>query len=507
MHLSFAAPAHDALSSPDVPGQYDVLVVGAGPNGLATALWAQKKGLKTAIVERGRVAENIAHFPLGMVFFLGRAATEIGGIPIDSKATHPTREDALSYLRRVAALSSLEVHTGCTFERLTGSAGDFGVIARKDGAPIELRTRNVVLATGVYGQPKRLGVPGEELPKVGYGYRDPYDYAHQDVLIAGAGNGAAEAALRMHHEAGARVTVLNRDANFSANKWRWRVADIAELVSSGAIRVVHGATLELIEPAHVTISSAAGRERLPNDRVVVIAGYRPDLRVFEAAGVAHDRWGAPQIDPRTLETNVKGVYAAGAICAGEAPDLVLIAGGRNHGRAIVAHLLGEPPPVEDRGPKTLEHWLQFHRFSQELPRELVLKMVPVVTGEHRDNLLDLYHRKLLGHQAELERAGELTSQALWGTPIHLGAVIDELSPAELSPAGDGMVSFKGRRLPEDALEILRLADGSRSVAEIIREAGAAFDGGERELEDQVVGLIVSLLESGRLNWRAEPISP
>lgn len=481
---------------------HDLVVVGAGPNGLATAIWAKRSGLDVAVVERGRIAENIAGFPQGLVFFLGRSSTQIGEVPIDSRQSHPTREDVLSYLTRVAGLLDLTIHTSTEFDRLEGSDGNFVLRCRSSGEPLNLHTKKVVLATGVFGQPKRLEIPGVDLPKVAYRYRDPYDFFGQNVAIIGGGNGAAEAALRLHREGRARVTVIDRHAKFATDKWRWQVSDLSELVAAGEIEALHGSRVLRIEPEMLIVETPQGVRRIANDRVLVLIGYRPDTSVFDAAGVEWQSSCAPKIDPQTLETNVKGVYVAGAACAGEAPDLILIAGGRNHGRAIVAHILGQKPPVANLGPQTLMHWMQFHRLADELPRDFALEMVPVVSGDFRDNLLDLYHRKLLQRQAELEHNSAISAEFLWAAPVKLGPVIEEL-PRELLTQEDGALVYKGAKLPLDALEVLSLADGRRNIREIIEALSERHEVETGAIEDDVSNLILTLIRCGRLFWRAE----
>lgn len=474
---------------------YDLLVVGAGPAGLATAIEGQRQGLRVVVIDRGGVVEQVRGFPIGMAFFSRRSTLELAGLPVDSPHRHPTREDMLSYFTRVAQITRLEVRTGRALGDVAGGDGDFTVMVGDGAEPI--RTRKIVIATGVFGQVRRLaGVPGLDLPKVSYGYQDPHAVSGLDVVIVGAGNGAAEAAMRFFH-AGARVTVLNRDAVIAETKWRWRVDDMAALEQAGAIRVMHRSRLHGIEPTRVVVETPDGLVALRNDRVVLLLGFEPASDLFDRLGIAYDPATlAPRVDPRSLESSVPGIHLAGIILAGRSPDRVFIHGSRHHGKAIVARITGKPPPpIEDLGTNTVAHWKQFEALEDELDTELALDLVPVVIGEHRDNLIDV-------HAYRAARGGrEVTDPQ---EPLR--SIVDAMEGWLFRSEPDGSGVLHGRPLTRDTLDLLRRADGTRRVRDIVAELAEELEQPLEEIRAVVVPTFVALLRSGTITWRAARIS-
>lgn len=486
---------------------YDLLVVGAGPIGLSAALLARRRGLRAVVIDRGTVANHLLDFPLGMPFFGPAHSLELVGIPLDIDRKHATREDVLSYYGRIARLAELEIHRDRRFDRLEGGDGDFTAIAYTgDGAAVTYRCRKVVLATGVFGRPRRLpDLPGADLPKVSYLYREPYSYLGKDVLLVGAGNSSAGAALALHH-AGARVTVLDRNAAIPATKWRWHMEDLQHMVARGDIRLLRRATLARIEPDAVWVDVAGERVRLANDAVLAQLGYEPDTALLDRLGIAFDpATRMPRIDAHTFETDVRGVYLAGIVCAGSSSDLIFVWGARNHPRAILAHILGEPPPrgLEDRDRTTVAHWVQFEYLSEDLDEALALRMVPVVAGEIRDDAFDVYeyatHTTSL--YTEAPRA-ERPPTERW----KVGPVLGALDGWLVQRNADGSGVYKGQTLSAGAFEILALCDGTRRISDIIAALAAQYEQGEDELRAPVLKLLLSLLYTGRLHWWAAPIA-
>ncbi|TMQ12878.1 MAG: PqqD family peptide modification chaperone [Deltaproteobacteria bacterium] len=484
---------------------YDLLVVGAGPIGLSTALLARRRGLRPLVIDRGTIANHLLDFPLGMPFFGPAHSLELAGIPLDIGHKHATREDLLSYYGRLARLAELEVHRDRRLDRLEGRDGDFTAIAcAGDGRTVAYRCRKVVLATGVFGRPRRLPeLPGVDLPKVGYLYREPYSYIGKDVLLVGAGNSSAGAALALHH-AGARVTVLDRNAAIPPTKWRWYMEDLQQLVHRGEITLLRRATLERIEPDAVWVNIAGERVRLANDAVLVQLGYEPDAPLFDRLGIGFDpATKMPRIDVHSFETDVRGVYLAGIVCAGTSPDLIFVWGARNHPRVILAHILGEPPPpqLRDLGRTTVAHWVQFEYLSDDIDEALALRMVPVVAGEIRDDVFDVY--EYATHTTSLYTDGpraELTSTERW----KVGPVLDALGGWLVQRNADGSGVYKGQTLSANAFEILRLCDGTRRISGVVEALAAQYEQSEDELRGPVLKLILSLLYTGRLHWRATP---
>ncbi|HET7502104.1 MAG TPA: FAD-dependent oxidoreductase [Kofleriaceae bacterium] len=470
---------------------YDVLVVGAGPTGLATAIEAQRCGLRVVVIDRGGIAAHIQRYPIGMPFYTPRWTLELAGLPLDTARRHPTREDALSYYTRVARLTALEVRTGCALGAVTGRDGEFTVTVGANGDVI--RTRKIVLATGVFGQPRRLdGVPGVELPKVSYGYQEPHAMFGLDVAIVGAGNSAAEAALRFVH-AGARVTVINRAPTITENRWRWYVQDVEALVAAGEIRLIHHARVQRIEPARLIVQTERGELELPNDRVVLLLGFEPARELFDRLQLAYEPDTlTPRFEPRSLESSVPGIFLAGIVMAGRSPDLVFIQGARYHGKAIIARITGQPPPpIEDRGLAPRAYWKQFEDIEVQLDHELALDLVPVVVGELRDDIVDV-------HVYQALKAGH----PLNGVYALPGTVLDSTEGWLFKREHEDAGVFKGRRLTGDTLDLLRRADGTRRIRDIVDELAPEVAVPRDELRGMIVETFLALLRAGTITWKA-----
>ncbi len=483
---------------------YDLLIVGAGPVGLSTALHARKRGLRALLIDKGTIANHLLAFPTGMAFFTPRHSLELLGIPLDSSHLHATREEIVSYYGRIARLAELELHADRCFERATGSDGNFTAFTRTgDGRVVEYRCRKLVLATGVFGKPRRLSsIPGCELTKVQYLYREPFAFVGRDVLLVGVGNSSAGAALALHH-AGARVTVLDRNAAIPALKWRWHLEDLQALIRAEQIRMLHDATLARIEDDAVWIDVAGTQQRLANDAVIVLLGYEPDRELLERSGVVVDHdTKMPAVDVRTLETTTPGIYLAGIVCAGSSPDRIFVWGARHHPKAILHHIAERAPlpELEDLGGATIEHWAQFQKLDDTVDEALALRLVPVVTGEMRDDFFDVYERAT--HTANLY--AETPTRTLGES---IGPIIDALEGWLVERNADGSAIFKGQRLSENAFEIVRLCDGSRRISQIITALALEYEQPEHEIQPMVLKLVLSLLRTGKLSWRAVPTPP
>ncbi|MBC7976461.1 MAG: NAD(P)-binding domain-containing protein, partial [Myxococcales bacterium] len=480
---------------------YDLVIVGAGPVGLSTALHARRCGLRALVIDKGVVANHVLEFPIGMAFFTPRHSLELLGIPLDSGRQHATREEILSYYGRIARLAELEIQGDRCFDRFTGSDGDLTVVTTtRDGRTIEYRCRKLVLATGVFGDPHRLpDIPGGQLPKVSYLYREPFGYAGRDVLLVGAGNSAAGAALALYH-AGARVTVLDRNAVIGPAKWRWHLEDLQQLVRSGGIRLLAQATLQRIEAHAVWVSVAGEPVQLANDDVICLLGYEPDIRMFERLGIAVDATTRmPKIDVRTLETGVRGVYLAGIVCAGSSPDKIFVWGARHHAKAILHHVVEAAPlpGLDDLDVTTVAHWAQFEKLDDDVDEALALRMVPVVTGEIADDFFDIYGYATRTANLYAE-APARADQAAHGT---IGPLLNALEGWLFQRNDDGSVVYKGQRLSASAFEILKLCDGRRRLGDIVASLAADYEQPEDELRGMVLTLVLSLLRTGKLTWR------
>lgn len=313
----------------------DLLIVGAGPAGLATAIAAQQAGLDCEVLEKGVLVNSIFHFPRAMTFFTTPELLEIGGLPFVTPYEKPTQWEALRYYRRVADTYALNIVFGASVESLAPKHGGFSVTLRADACEQTREAHNLVVATGYYDHPNRLGVPGEQLPHVSHYYDEPHAYYRKRVVVVGGKNSAAIAALELHR-AGAAVTLVHRRETLAASIKYWIRPDIDNRIQAGAIAARFSARVVEIRAASVVVEGGGGREEIPADAVFLLTGYHPDTRLLEAAGVRVDATTlTPEHDPETLETNVRGLFVAGSLAAGNQTSRIFIESGRFHGEAIM----------------------------------------------------------------------------------------------------------------------------------------------------------------------------
>jgi thioredoxin reductase (NADPH) len=318
---------------------FDLLVVGAGPTGLACAIEAQKAGFRAALVDKGCVCNSLFHYPAHMTFFTTPELLEIGDIPFPSPNTKPSRNEALQYYRQVAAYYRLDVRQYQRVTRVTGADGAFTVhTVDRFGRPGDLETRKLALSTGYYDLPNTMNIPGENLSKVHHYYVDPHPYFEMDVAVIGGKNSAAIAALELWRS-GARVTLVYRGPEIPPHVKYWIKPDIENRIKNGEIKAYFGSNVVEVTPDTVVMETPEGRVTLKNDFVFAMTGYHPDFDFLEGLGVRFegpDR--LPVCDAETLESNVPGIYLAGVIVAGSRTNEIFIENGRFHGRQIAAAL-------------------------------------------------------------------------------------------------------------------------------------------------------------------------
>ncbi len=315
----------------------DVLIVGAGPIGLACAIAAKRHGLDPLVVDAGAIVNSVLHYPVGMHFFTTPDLMEIGGHPLTCSGQKPTREEVLKYYRGVARAEQLRVRTYLRLEGVSRETGALRCTLRGRRGDEALRCRRLVLATGYYDHPNRLGVPGEDLPHVSHRFDEAHAWSGLDVVVIGGKNSAIEAALELFR-AGARVTLVYRGEAFKPTVKYWLRPDIENRIKAGEVAARFGAEVLRIDAEAVVIRRGDGREeRLAADRVYALTGYHPDFDLFRKIGIALDpATDRPHCDPETLETNVPGVYMAGSISAGRATSEIFIENGRFDGEKIFA---------------------------------------------------------------------------------------------------------------------------------------------------------------------------
>jgi thioredoxin reductase (NADPH) len=327
------------------PATLDLLIVGAGPSGLSTALAAARAGLDYEVLEKGALVDSIFHFPRGMVFFTTPDLLELGNLPFVTPYAKPTREEALTYYRRVVDALRLEVAVG---ERVVGVERDGDAFTVRSEAAAtgitresQRRARAVVFATGYYDNPNLLGIPGEDLPHVSHYFDEAHPYHGRPVVVVGGSNSAAEAALLLHR-GGSRVTLVHRRERLSGSIKYWVKPDIENRIREGSIPARFESQVVEIRPGSVSVEGPSGRDDLPADRVFLLTGYHPDVALLQQAGVrVEPQTMRPEYDPETFETNVPGIYLAGAVLAGCDTSHIFIENGRFHGATIVKGILAK----------------------------------------------------------------------------------------------------------------------------------------------------------------------
>jgi thioredoxin reductase (NADPH) len=316
---------------------FDAAVVGAGPTGLACAIELQRRGLSAVIFDKGCLLNSIYHYPTHMVFFTTPELLEIGGIPMTSIREKPNRTEALKYYRRVAEHYRLNVHQYERVERIEGEDGGFLVrTSDRSGRGQSYEARKIVLATGYYDLPNRLGAPGEDLEKVIYYYREPHPYYGMDVAVVGGNNSAAIAALELFRS-GARVSLIHRGEAISSHVKYWIKPDLENRIQCGEIQAHFRSRVLEIRQDSIRVETPQGELELKNDFVFAMIGYHPDVEFLARHGIVFEpETQRPYTDPETLESRRKGIYLAGVIVAGMHTNEVFIENGRFHGQKIAA---------------------------------------------------------------------------------------------------------------------------------------------------------------------------
>jgi len=314
---------------------YDIVIIGAGPIGLACGLRAKAAGLRYLILEKGCLVYSLYNYPVNMQFFSTSERLEIGNVPFVSINPKPTRSEALEYYRRVAVSAQLNIRLFEEVIQVRKHADHFDVATPKQ----VYKADQLIIATGFYGIPFLLGVKGEELPKVTHYYKDPHFYAFQKVLVVGANNSAVDAALETWRK-GAEVTMVIRNQEVGKRVKYWVRPDMVNRIEEGSIKTFYHSSVLEIREHEVDIQTPDGKVTIPNDWVIAMTGYQPDLGFLERLGIAlsADDTKTPQYNPETHETNVPGIYLAGVICGGMNTHSLFIENSRVHADQIIDHI-------------------------------------------------------------------------------------------------------------------------------------------------------------------------
>ncbi len=317
----------------------DLIIIGAGPAGLACGIEAKRHQIDFLIIEKGMVVNSLYHYPTHMTFFTTADLLEIGEVPMIVSAEKPKRLDGLAYYRRVADQYGLVIRDFEEVLGISGAAGDFRIVTR-DRLMVDHchHTRRIIIATGYYANPNQLGIPGEQLSKVSHYYRDPHPYFRKKVMVVGGKNSAAIAALELYRNGAGEVTLVHRAAAMSNDVKYWILPDINNRIKNGEIKAYFNTRLVEIRDTEVVLSTPEGARTIENNFVLLMTGYHPDVGFLRKIGIEIEPSTlVPHHHPETLESNVKGIYLAGAILSGKNTNSIFIENGRFHGGQIFKH--------------------------------------------------------------------------------------------------------------------------------------------------------------------------
>ena len=321
---------------------YDLVIVGAGPAGLAAAIAAKRAGLNFRILEKGALVNSIFRFPSQMVFFTTPDLLEIGDLPFVTPHGKPTRDETLRYYRRVVEAFDLEIDYGVTVTEIkTGGVSDepFSVDTKHEHeGQMTFLAQTVIIASGCYDHPNQLSIPGEDLPHVSHYFTESHGFYQKNVVIVGGKNSAAEAALELYRN-GASVTLVHRRAELGSSIKYWVKPDIENRIKEGSIKAYFETNVIEIRPHAMVIEQNGERKTIPADGVFLLTGYLADLDFLKRCGIVVRSNNVPEHDAESFETNVPGLYLAGAVVAGANRGEVFIENGRFHGQVVVAHIV------------------------------------------------------------------------------------------------------------------------------------------------------------------------
>ncbi len=317
---------------------YDIVIIGGGPIGIACGLEAKKKGLSYVILEKGPIVNSLFNYPVNMQFFSSSEKLEIDEIPFISKEPKPRRSDALEYYRRIVTSNKLNINLFEKVENISKTDAVFSITSSKE----TYKSSNVVLATGFYDIPNKMNVPGEDLKKVSHYYNDPHYYAQQKVAVIGASNSAIDAALECYRK-GAEVDLIIRGEEIGQRVKYWVRPDIINRIKEGSIKAHYNSTVKKITEEEIIINTPEGEVTLANDYVLALTGYTPNFNFLKKIGVtlSADEKRLPNYDEETMETNINNLYLAGVICGGMETHKWFIENSRIHAKMIVKSILSK----------------------------------------------------------------------------------------------------------------------------------------------------------------------
>ena len=318
----------------NVTNHFRLIIIGGGPIGLACALEAKKANIPYLVLEKGTLVNSLYNYPVNMTFFSTSERLEIGNVPFVTNNPKPRRAEALEYYRRVTQDNQVKLHL---FEEVKSISKDDVFQLQTNKATYT--ADNIIIATGFYDLPYLLNIPGESLPKVKHYYDDPHYYAFQKVVVVGSQNSAVDAALETWRK-GADVTMVIRGEEIGQRVKYWVRPDIENRIKEGSIKAYFNSHLKEIREGEVVIQTQENEIILPNDWVLSMTGYQPNLSFLSQTGVmlSDDAVKAPSYQEETHESNIEGIYLAGVICGGMNTHRLFIENSREHAEKIIRHI-------------------------------------------------------------------------------------------------------------------------------------------------------------------------
>lgn len=317
---------------------FDVIIIGAGPIGLACGIEARKNNLSYLIIEKGSIVNSIFHYPTNMTFFSTAEKIEIGGVPFVSHGDKPTRREALEYYRRVKAAYDINVKTYEKVLEVEKEKNNYKIITDKNS----YQTKYLIIATGYYDNPNYLNIPGENLRKVKHYFDEPHPYAYHRTAVVGAGNSAVDVALELFR-VGAEVTMIIREDTIKSSIKYWVKPDIENRIKEGSINALFNSEIIEIRERSIIVKTPADIIEIENDFVFLMTGYKPDYKFLKRIGISMDESDCPLFSKNNFETNLDGIYLAGVVCSGKNTDKYFIENSIEHSMIIIRDIMNRQP--------------------------------------------------------------------------------------------------------------------------------------------------------------------
>ena len=314
----------------------DVIIIGAGPIGIACGIEAKKRGLDYLVLDKGPLVNSLYRYPLNMTFFSTAEKLEIGDVPFISHGNKPTRTEALEYYRRVVKQWGINLKLYTPVEGIKKSSDHFEVVAKGK----KYKSKNIVIATGFYDLPYRLNVPGEELPKVLHYYKEAHPFFNMNIAVVGAANSAVDVALETQRKGAKSVTMIIRESEIGENVKYWVRPDVLNRIEEGSIKAYFNSNIIEITEKSIKFKSEGKEVVIENDFVLAMTGYQPNFNMLKTVGVKfkEDSFKTPYYNSKNMQSNIKGIFLAGVVCGGLKTNKWFIENSREHAPLIMDYI-------------------------------------------------------------------------------------------------------------------------------------------------------------------------